>query len=109
MADDCKYKFLSEPDDALKCLICLDVADEPWQHVDCGRLFCKECLDKHGRNKPCPNCRIDKPQYFLDSKSDPSWASPAKESSELVEKNYCSLQMRYYFQPGNRQFPFRQM
>ena len=63
-----KYKFLSEPGDALKCLVCLDVAEEPWQHSKCGRLFCSECLDRHGRDKPCPNCRRENPQYFEDSR-----------------------------------------
>ena len=64
-----KYQFVSEPDDALKCLICLEVAEEPWQHGKCGRLFCKKCLDKHGKNKPCPNCRREGPQYLEDGKS----------------------------------------
>ena len=41
-----KYRFLSEPDDALKCLICLGVAEEPWQHGKCGRLFCEDCIEK---------------------------------------------------------------
>ena len=66
-----KFSFVSdsEPDDALKCLICLEVAKEPWQHDKCGRLFCKECLDKYGRAKPCPNCRTEQPQYFEDTRS----------------------------------------
>ena len=64
-----KCNFVSEPDNALKCLICLDVAEEPWQHGKCGRLFCKECLDRHGMAKPCPNCRAEPPQYFEDNKS----------------------------------------
>ena len=61
--------FLSEPDDALKCLICLEVAEEPWQHDKCGRLFCRKCLDMHGKDKPCPNCRTEQPQYFEDARS----------------------------------------
>ena len=36
-----KYNFLHDPPDDLKCLICLEVAEEPWQHSKCGRLFCK--------------------------------------------------------------------
>ena len=64
------YKFLSEPTDALKCLICLDVAEEPWQHSKCGRLFCEKCLNNYGRDKPCSNCRMEKPQYFEDSRSE---------------------------------------
>ena len=68
--DTYKYKFVSEPDDALKCPICLDVAEEPWQHVECGRIFCKECLDKYGRDKCCSYCTMDQPQYFPDNKSE---------------------------------------
>ena len=64
-----QYNFISKPDDAHCCLICLEVAQEPWQHGECGRLFCKKCLFKFGYEKPCPNCRMESPQYFLDSKS----------------------------------------
>ena len=64
-----KYNFVSEPDDALVCAICLEVAEDPWQHGKCGRLLCKECLEKLGRNKPCPNCRMAQPQYFEDNRS----------------------------------------
>ena len=70
LGDNYKYNFVSEADDALKCLICLEVAEEPWQHGKCGRLFCKECLDKHGKVQPCPNCRVKQPQYFPDNKSE---------------------------------------
>lgn len=63
-----KYNFISEPNDALKCLICLQVAEEPWQHGECGKLFCKGCLDKQS-GKPCPNCKCKKPQYLADGKS----------------------------------------
>ena len=65
-----KYKFIFEPDGALQCQICLEVAEEPWQHSKCGRLFCKECLDKYGRDKPCANCRMENPQYFEDRRSE---------------------------------------
>ena len=44
-----KYQFVSEPDNDLKCLICLKVAEEPWQHGKCGRLFCEKCLNEHGK------------------------------------------------------------
>ena len=64
-----KYQLVSEPDDALKCLICLDVAEEPWQHVECGKLFCKKCLDDYGLDKSCPHCRDKQAQYFKDTKS----------------------------------------
>ena len=40
--------FVSESDDALKCLICLAIARDPWQHGECGRLFCKNCLYQGG-------------------------------------------------------------
>ena len=69
LALDSKYKYTSEPPDDLKCLICLEVATEPWQHSKCGRLFCEECLDKHGWVKSCPHCRMEKPLYFEDSRS----------------------------------------
>ena len=68
-AKDYDYMFTSEPDDALKCLICLSVAKDPWQHGKCGRLFCKNCIDKNGKSKPCPNCRMEQPQYFEDTRS----------------------------------------
>ena len=64
-----EYSFVSEPDDALKCLICHEVARDPLQHEDCGKLFCKECLEEYGRDKPCPNCRTSS-QYYKDNKSE---------------------------------------
>lgn len=69
MAVSYKYKFISEPPDSLKCLICLDVAEEPWQHAKCGRLFCRKCIEDYGKTKLCPFCRNKKPQYFEDNKS----------------------------------------
>ena len=64
-----KYNFLSEPDDALWCLICLEVAEEPQQHGKCGKLFCEECIEKYGKHKPCPYCKKEQPQYFEDNRS----------------------------------------
>ena len=64
-----KYLFISEPDEDLKCLICLNIAEEPQQHGNCGSLFCAKCLNKHGRKRPCPKCRQQYPQYFQDGKS----------------------------------------
>ena len=64
---DCN--FVSEPDDALKCLICLAVARDPRQHGECGRLFCEKCLNEHGKWEPCPNCRVEQPQYLKDTRS----------------------------------------
>ena len=64
-----KYIYVSEPADALKCPICLAVAEEPWQHGKCGKLFCDYCIEKYGKHKPCPYCKKEQPQYFEDSKS----------------------------------------
>ena len=58
-----------EPDDDLKCMICLQVAQNPLQHELCGKLFCKDCLEKYGRSKPCPNCRAELSQYYSDNRS----------------------------------------
>ena len=63
------YCFVSKPGDALLCVVCQEVAEEPWQHGGCGRLLCKKCLEKLGKDKPCPNCKGKKPQYFEDNKS----------------------------------------
>ena len=63
-----EYKFVSEPNASLKCVICLDVARDPMQHEECGKLFCKECLEKYGKDKPCPNCRTGS-QYYRDNRS----------------------------------------
>ncbi len=67
MAD---YKFLTEPEDDLKCLICHEVARDPKQHEDCGKLFCEKCIEKYGMGKPCPNCRKEQPLYFYDNRSE---------------------------------------
>ena len=64
------FIFVTEPADALKCLICHEVAGDPQQHDQCGRIYCKKCLDEYGRHKPCPFCRKNRPQYFKDSKSE---------------------------------------
>ena len=63
------FRFLSEPPDALKCPICLGIAMEPRQHGECGRLFCKKCIEDYGRSKPCPYCKRSEPKYFEDTKS----------------------------------------
>jgi hypothetical protein len=63
------FSFIAEPESALQCAICLEVATDPWQHNKCGRLLCRECLKKYGRDKPCPNCRGEQPQYFDDNRS----------------------------------------
>ena len=68
---DYEYKFFSGPDDALICRTCLKVARDPRQHVegDCGMLFCSECIENWGNDKPCPNCRMEHPNYVEDPKS----------------------------------------
>ena len=67
------YKFIEEPADSLKCLICLLVVREPQQHGGCGKLFCKVCIDKHRALKnDCPHCRRQLGKYtiFHDLKSE---------------------------------------
>ena len=59
------YNFITEPDPNLKCVICLELASQPKQCEDCGKLFCSDCIEKNGR-KPCPNCRTVNPKYFKD-------------------------------------------
>ena len=63
-----RFTFVSKPNDDLLCPICSNVAEEPWQHGQCGRLFCKVCLDKYGKSKPCVFCKAKDPQYFLDNR-----------------------------------------
>ena len=62
------YSFIGKPDANFFCAICLDLACQPKQCENCGKLFCTKCINKNGR-KPCPNCRIDDPKYFRDTKS----------------------------------------
>ena len=63
------YNLIDEPAEDLKCLVCEGVALQPWQHGKCGRLFCKQCLEDYGKDKPCPECKTE-PQYFEDSRSE---------------------------------------
>ena len=60
--------FLTEPEDDLKCLICLGVVRDPLQHEECGRLFCKDCIETHGRDKPCPHCRDHQSRYYVNKR-----------------------------------------
>ena len=62
--------FITEQDDSLKCLICLEVAEDPWQHGKCGRLFCRECLDEYGMDRPCPACGGGRPCYHKGKRSE---------------------------------------
>ena len=66
-----QYHFKSEPDSSLKCAICLEVASKPWQHRDCGKLFCGACLNhkESESDKFCPYCKQKQPIYMEDSKS----------------------------------------
>ena len=64
------YQYVNEPDDDLKCVICLDVVQDPLQHEQCGKLFCKECIERLGKDKPCPHCRTQGSQYYPDHKSE---------------------------------------
>ena len=45
---DSDYIFIKEPDDVLKCCICLDIARNPKQEEGCGKLFVVTAL-KNGR------------------------------------------------------------
>ena len=65
-----KYKLVTPASDCLLCPVCLDVASDPWQHDKCGKVFCRECLEQHGKDQPCPNCRKRQPRYFEDTKSE---------------------------------------
>ncbi len=65
-----EYNFITEPEDALKCLICHEVARDPKQHEECGKLYCEKCIWKYGIRKPCPYCRKEQPLYFKDNKSE---------------------------------------
>ena len=62
------YKFVSEPDESVKCSICLEVAVAPKQEGECGKLFCSECIEKN-KSKHCSNCRTVSPMYFKDKRS----------------------------------------
>ena len=66
-----EYNLTEELDGSLECAICLDVAEDPYQHVGqgCGRLLCKACFERLG-NRPCPNCKREEPQYVEDPKSE---------------------------------------
>ncbi len=65
------YDFVKEPPDSLKCLICMMVVSDPWQHGDCGRVYCKVCLDEFRKVKDiCPNCRAKSPVLFKDGRSE---------------------------------------
>ncbi len=63
--------WLEEPPDDLKCLICLEVAKDPYQHGSslCGKVFCNGCITEYQKHKTtCPNCRKDL-SLFQDARS----------------------------------------
>ena len=63
-------KFVDAPPDKLMCQICLSVAHTPHQMPCCGRVYCKDCLDKHKRlSDACPNCRKTR-QSFSDTRGE---------------------------------------
>ena len=33
-------------------------------------LFCEKCLDEYEKDKPCPNCKMEKAEYLEDNKSE---------------------------------------
>ena len=59
------------PADEYTCLICFLVAREAQQASCCGKIFCKQCLEKSLRlNESCPNCREDlNNKYFTDRRA----------------------------------------
>lgn len=65
-----KYKLITPSSDSLHCPVCLDVADDPWQHDMCGKVFCRKCIEQYGKKKPCAHCRGEQPLYFEDTKSE---------------------------------------
>ena len=66
------YEFVSDPPShEYICLICTLVAREAQQASCCGKIFCKECLEKSMRaNDNCPHCREDlNGRYFRDMRA----------------------------------------
>lgn len=60
--------YIEEVPDELKCLICSIVFPEPQQHEPCGKILCKQCLERNGV-EPCPGCMQEKPAFYLDKES----------------------------------------
>lgn len=63
------FEFVGNPADDLKCLICSKVATEPDRHESCGKIFCRDCLVRNGKDEPCPSCKQEKPVFSLDKES----------------------------------------
>lgn len=51
-----------------QCQLCLKQAVDPSLHNDCGKGFCEACLEEYGREKPCPSCKGENPEYSKDEK-----------------------------------------
>ena len=66
---DMAYNFVGEPDEELKCVICLEVAKDPLQHEECGKLFCTDCLETYGKEKPCAHCWTGGTHFYRDNRS----------------------------------------
>ena len=71
------YSFTEEPDSSLQCVVCLEIAEDSWQHI-----LCKECLEKYGRDKPCP--RREQSQYFEDNKVCSAWFHDQMRAWEMT-------------------------
>ena len=66
------YELVSgPPSDDYICLICTLIAREAQQASCCGKIFCKQCLEKSARaNNNCPHCREDlNGKYFPDRRA----------------------------------------
>lgn len=63
-----EYELVDRADDSLICPICEGLAKDPLQEENCGKLFCRKCIEKIEDIK-CPNCRTKKPKYFKDKRS----------------------------------------
>ena len=63
------HMFVLKPQISLQCMICSKVAKDPLQHESCGKLFCRLCLEKKGRDKPCHHCGKQGTQFYVDNKS----------------------------------------
>ena len=79
------YDFVKgDPPDEYTCLICTFIAQVPYQVNCCGRIFCKECLDKLSKRDEetrCPQCRRFNFKTFKDIRA---------ERSILNLEIYCS-------------------
>ena len=59
------YQFVEEPPRGLRCVICQDIARQPQQHGECGKLFCMSCLNQHTQSSAkCPNCSLQLVTFY---------------------------------------------